>query len=513
MSDQAAASAATSAPPRSSPASVESARRSSAIFAVLSAMTLVVLDAGVANIALPSLSRTLDVAPSAAILVVTAYQTGLIMALLPAGALGERFGHARVFSIGVAIFAVASGLCATAPSLLWLAAARWLQGLGGAMVMALGVALLRFTVSNDRLGSAIGWNALTVALASAAAPGVGAFILSIADWPALFAINLPLAAATLLAARSLPATPRKATAPGLADMALNAAAFGLFVLAAEYAPRQGRASALLFVGAACAFVFLIVRARGEAEPLIPLDLLARRSFSLSVAASVCCFAGQSIGLVALPFLLQHELGQSPLAAGLYITAWPLSVAATAPIAGRLADRVSTARLCAAGGVCLATGLAGVAALPAGRPALLLPCLALAGLGFGLFQTPNNRNMFLSAPASRSGAAGGMQGAARVTGQIIGALVISALFALPLAETGPRRGLAIGAALALVAAIVSLGRASGKATGVSANPASPSDGRSASARRRVRNGLDSGRSGRDRSPRGRCSNSAPPPPAT
>lgn len=450
----------TAAPPaRRRQASASGAHRSAAIFAVLSAMSLVVLDAGVANIALPSLSRSLDVAPSAAILVVTAYQAGLVMALLPAGALGERFGHARIFAIGVMVFAAASLLCATAPSLPWLIAARWVQGLGGAAVMALGVALLRFAVSTDRLGSAIGWNALTVALSSAAAPSIGAFILSMADWRAIFAVNLPLAAATLFCARALPKTPRNATSPRLADMALNAAGFGLFVLSAECAPRHAPTSALLIVASACAFAVLIAHQRREAEPLIPLDLLARRSFALSVAASVCCFAGQSIGLVALPFLLQQELAQTPLAAGLYITTWPLSVAATASIAGRLSDRISTAWLCAAGGVCLATGLAGMAALPLdSRPALLIPYLALAGVGFGLFQTPNNRNMFLSAPASRSGAAGGVQGTARVTGQTLGALVMSALFSLTLVEGSPRTGLAIAAALALTAGAISLHRA-------------------------------------------------------
>jgi DHA2 family multidrug resistance protein-like MFS transporter len=435
------------------------ARRTSAIFAVLSAMTLVVLDAGVANVALPSLGRALDVAPSSAILVVTAYQAGLVMALLPAGALGERFGHARVFTVGVIVFAAASGLCATATSLGWLAAARWVQGLGGAAIMALGVALLRFTVPTARLGSAIGWNALTVALASAAAPSIGALILSVAGWPALFAVNLPLAAATLIAARALPSTPRKATSPDRTSMALNASAFGLFVLAAEHAPRHVRASAGLCAVAACALAALVARERARAEPLLPLDLLARRPFRSSVIASVCCFAGQSGGLVALPFLLQHELGQSPLAAGLCITAWPLSVAAAAPVAGRLADRVSTAWLCAVGGACLATGLSGMAALPAaGGPVLLVPCLALAGVGFGLFQTPNNRNMFLSAPASRSGAAGGLQGTARVTGQTIGALIMSALFSLAPGNAAPRTGLAMGAAFALSAAVVSLRRA-------------------------------------------------------
>ena len=143
------------------------ARRLVAIAAVLSSMTLVVLDASIAHVALPTIAHAVQVTPARAVLVVTAYQAALVMALLPLAALGERLGYRRVFVAGVAVFTAASVLCALSTSLPWLLAARFLQGLGGAAVMALGVALLRFSVPPGRLGSAIGWNALTVALANA----------------------------------------------------------------------------------------------------------------------------------------------------------------------------------------------------------------------------------------------------------------------------------------------------------------------------------------------------------
>jgi DHA2 family multidrug resistance protein-like MFS transporter len=428
------------------------------VFAVLAAMTLVVLDAGIANIALPTLGRALDASPARVMLVTTAYQAGLVMALLPAGALGERFGLRRVFAWGVTVFALASLGCALSPSLPWLVAARVLQGLGGAAIMALGVALLRLSVPAGRLGAAIGWNALTVALASAAAPSLGAAVLSIAGWPALFALNLPLAAAVLAAAPALPAGPRKTAPPDLVGMAVNALAFAGLILAAEAAPHApAQAAALAALGAAL-LVVLVRREAPKAEPLIPLDLLRRPSFALSVIASVCCFCGQSAGLLALPFLLQHAFGLSPIAAGLHVTAWPISVALTALVAGALADRVATAWLCAAGGAALSAGLAGMAAVPPGAdPLTLTPFVSLAGVGFGLFQAPNNRNMFLAAPAGRSGAAGGMQGSARVTGQTLGALMLTLLFSLAAVEAAPRMALALGAALALAAGAVSLAR--------------------------------------------------------
>jgi DHA2 family multidrug resistance protein-like MFS transporter len=431
-------------------------RRAAAIFVVLAAMALVVLDAGIANLALPVIGQALGLSAAHSVLVVTAYQAGLVMALLPAGALGERYGYRRVFVAGVTIFALASAGCAVAPSAPWLVAARLVQGLGGAAVMALGVALLRQAVGGPRLGAAIGWNALTVALASAAAPSLGALLLSVAGWRGLFVLGLPLAAAVLLAARALPDGPRRTGRPDLLAMALNAAAFGLLILAAELATAAPQLAGLLLAVGAGVLAALVRREAGRPDPLIPIDLLRLRPLRLSVVASVCCFAGQTAGLVALPFLLQHGLGQTPLVAGLCITLWPAGVAMAALVAGRLADRLSTAWLCAAGGLCLAAGLAGAALWPLERGAAgLLPFIVLAGVGFGLFQTPNNRNLFLSAPPGRGGAAGGLQGSARVTGQTAGGLAMTLLFGLVAAEAAPSVGLGLAAALALAAALVSL----------------------------------------------------------
>jgi DHA2 family multidrug resistance protein-like MFS transporter len=148
-----------------------------------------------------------------------------------------------------------------------------------------------------------------------------------------------------------------------------------------------------------------------------------------------------------------------------MTPWPLTVAVAAPLAGRFADRISTARLCAIGGICLAAGLAAAALWPfKGSPLPLIPLTMLCGLGFGLFQVPNNRNMLLSAPRERSGAAGGMQGTARLTGQTAGAVMMSLLFALA-AGAAPRIGLGVAAALALVAGLVSTLRSQPAASGL------------------------------------------------
>jgi DHA2 family multidrug resistance protein-like MFS transporter len=429
-----------------------------AIASVLAAMVLVVLDASIANIALPTLRLSLHVTAAHAVRVVTAYQLGLVTMLLPAAALGESLGFRRVFTVGVAVFTIASVLCALSPSLTWLLAARFVQGLGGAAIMALGVALLREIVPHDRIGAAIGWNALTVALSSAVGPTVGATILSIAPWPWLFAVNLPIGAGVLATARSLPVAAGTGRAVDFASIALNAGAFASLVVGAECAPSKPALAGMLVVGAVVLAAMLVRREAGRSKPLVPLDLLAGRSFHVSAIASILCFTGQTAGLVALPFYLQRAFGLTPLEVGLYLTPWPLTVALTGPIAGRLSDRLPTAWLCLAGGAFMAAGL-GAAALcsPQVLPIALSLCAGLCGLGFGLFNVPNNRNMFLSAPRERSGAAGGLQGVARLMGQTAGAVLMTLLFSVSPLALAPRIGLAVGGVLTLAAGVTSLVR--------------------------------------------------------
>ncbi len=438
---------------------VPPAQHATVVAALLTAVVLVVLDGAIANVALPTLSAALDVSPSLSIWVVTGYQMALVVALLPVAALGESLGYRRVFVAGVVLFTVASVLCALSPSLPWLVAARFVQGLGGAAVMALAVALLRFATPQHRLGAVLGWNALTIALAAAAGPTIGAAILSVASWPFLFAVNLPVGAVVLLAARALPQVKGTGRALDLVSVALNATTFAPLVVGVDMITARPWFGGALLGVAAASLVALVRREMPQEAPLIPLDLLRVGSFRISVIASVCCFAGQMAGLVALPFYLQHVLGQNTFMTGLYMTPWPLATALAGPFVGRLADRVSTAWLCAGGGACMALGLLSAGLWPVhGSLVPLVPCTALCGLGFGFFQTPNNRNMLLSSPRARSGAAGGMQGTARLVGQTAGAVLMALLFTLASAATAPRLGLVIGAGLALAASAVSTLRA-------------------------------------------------------
>jgi DHA2 family multidrug resistance protein-like MFS transporter len=427
-----------------------------AMAALLAAIVLAVLDGAIANVALPTIATALHVSPAASIWVVTGYQLALVMALLPCAALGESIGYRRVFVGGVVLFTLASALCALAPTLPWLIVARFVQGLGGAAIMSLVAAMLRFTYPRRLLGAAIGYNALVVALSSAAGPTIGATILSVASWPWLFVVNIPVGVLVLLVARALPHTPGTGRKLDFVSVALNAGGLASLVIGVDLVTKQPWLGGALLVAAALSLWTLVRREMPRTAPLIPLDLLRLEPFRISVIASLCCFAAQMISFVALPFYLQHDLGADAITTGLYMTPWPLTVAVAAPIAGRLADRVPSGLLCAMGGACLGLGLllACLWPLSRGLPPLA-PITMICGLGFGFFQTPNNRNMLLSAPRERSGAAGGMQGSARLLGQTAGAMMMALLFTLAPAGLAPRVGLGLGAALALAGGLVSM----------------------------------------------------------
>jgi DHA2 family multidrug resistance protein-like MFS transporter len=149
-----------------------------------------------------------------------------------------------------------------------------------------------------------------------------------------------------------------------------------------------------------------------------------------MATSISSFAAQTMAYVALPFYFERTLGRSEVATGLLMTPWPLTTALIAPIAGRLSDRVAPQRLCGLGMVAMAIGMISIAMIGTTPSSFDLAWrLALCGLGFGLFQSPNNRIIISSAPRERSGGASGLQSMGRLLGQSIGAAFVAIVFAL------------------------------------------------------------------------------------
>jgi DHA2 family multidrug resistance protein-like MFS transporter len=431
-------------------------RRYWAIAAIMLAIAMSVLDSTIANVALPSIARDFRVSNAASIWVVNAYQIAILVSLLPLASLGEVVGFRRISQAGLVVFTLASLACAFAPSLPMLSIARVVQGLGAAGIMGVNAALVRFTYPQRMLGRAIGINALVVATSAAIGPTVASAVLAVADWRWLFAINLPIGLVTILiAAFALPDTGRSSRRLSVVAVLLNVGAFGLLIGGVQaLAHAEALSAAIVQIVAGFLLAFMLVRYElHESAPLIPFDLLRIRLFSLSIITSVCAFVAQMEALVALPFEIQR-LGHSPSETGLLMTPWPVGVALAAPIAGRLADRYPAAVLGGVGLTLNATGLMLLVFLPEDSSGVgLVWRMALCGIGFGFFQSPNNRTLISSAPRARSGAAGGMLSAARLLGQSLGAAGVAILFRIH-SEKGPKVALGMAAAIALAAAVVS-----------------------------------------------------------
>ncbi|MGA9796480.1 MAG: MFS transporter [Rhizomicrobium sp.] len=436
-----------------------------AILTVGLGVTMAVLDSAIANVALPTIARDLHTNPAFSIWIVNGYQLAIMISLLPLSSLGDIIGYRRVYQAGLALFTVASLLCAFSHSLALLTAARVIQGFGAAGIMSVNTAIIRFIYPHKQLGRGIGINALVVAGSAAAGPTIASAILSIANWPWLFAVNVPLGIVAFgIGMFALPITARAPHKFDFSGAALSALTFGFLIASIDSLGHGERV--YIFAGeavAAIVFGILFVRSQlEEAAPMLPLDLLRIPMFSLSVLTSVCSFIAQMLAFVALPFLMQLTLHFSAVETGFLVTPWPLATGIAATISGRLADRYPAGVLGAGGLVLFAGGLFALALLP-DHPAILdvIWRMALCGLGFGTFQSPNNRVLLSSAPRERSGGASGMLGSARLLGQTTGAALVALMFGR-FAPHATTVALYTAAVIALVAAFVSALRLSDKA---------------------------------------------------
>ena len=441
---------------------LETPRRHWSIAAIWLSMAMAVLDGSIANVALPTIARDIAASPAGTIWVVNAYQLAIAVLILPLAALGEVVGYARVFRAGLLLFVLASLGCMASHNLAELTVARGIQGIGAAGIMALNGALIRLTFPHRLLGRVVGLNAVVISVSAAIGPSIASLILALGPWPMLFAINLPIGAASLAVGwRALPDRHRSGQAFDWAAALLNIAAFGSLVIGADVMTRGGGLGegAGLMVVAVVAGAILTRRSLTQARPLLPLDLLRNKLFRLSVLTSIASFAAQALAYVALPFYFEGPLHLGQVETGLLMTPWPVAVGCAAPVAGRLADKYPAGLLGSIGLVLLCAGLVLLGLLPADAQPLDIGWrMALCGIGFGVFQAPNNRILLSSAPIDRSAAAGGSLATARVTGQTVGATFATIIFAFWAAPEV--KSLALAAACAAAAILASLSRLPG-----------------------------------------------------
>lgn len=419
-----------------------------------------------ANVALPTIARDLDIEPSFAVWIVNAYLMAIMVTVLPLASLGDIIGYSRVYIGGMAIFGIASLATALSDSLETLLLARILMGIGASGVMSVNMAVVRFIFPVSIIGRGIGLNAFIIAVSAAAGPTVASIILSFAEWPWLFAINVPIsAAAVAIGLYALPPNFPQNKPFDYFGAVLNALCFALLIVVIETAGRN--ADPFLILGELIVMIFLFAvlydRQVRASSPLVPFDLLRIPIFALSIGTSTCSFIAQTLALIALPFFFQINLGFSVVQTGLLMTPWPIATGIIAPISGRLSDRYPAGVLGSLGLAAFAIGLISLAILDQDASVFDIAWrMALAGAGFGLYQSPNNRTMILSAPRERSGGAAGMQGMARLVGQTVGGALTAVLFSMLLQEGATVFALGLGAGFAFLGAIISGLRMSGRA---------------------------------------------------
>jgi len=439
-------------------------------------MLLPSLATSIANVALPAMAEGFNASFQEVQWIVLAYLLAVTALIVSAGRLGDIVGRRRLLLAGIGLFTVASLLCAVAPALWLLVAARAIQGLGAAVMMSLTLALVGQTVPKAKTGGAMGLLGTMSAIGTAIGPSLGGVLIAGLGWRAIFLVNVPLGVLNyLLAHYYLPVERPKAETERRAGFDLT----GTFVLAATLAAYAlavtiGRGhfgslnAALLLTAIFGVGLFVAVETR-IASPLIRLAMLRDPVLSASLATSALVATVMMATLVVGPFYLSRGLGLETTSVGLVLSAGPLVAALTGAPSGRIVDRFGAGRITLIGLVGIAIGLAVLSVLPAGfGVAGYVAASVVVTAGYALFQAANNTVVMTGIEADWRGVVSGMLSLSRNLGLITGASAMGAVFALASGAvdimTAPPESAAAGMrttfAVATILIIVALGIAIG-----------------------------------------------------
>lgn len=407
-------------------------RRRQVVLATLAANALVFFDQTAVVVALPALQREFHVSSVELQWTITAFLLALATFMVVAGRLGDRFGRKRLFLLGLIVFGLASATCAAAPNLAFLVVARFMQGVGAALMQPLALVAITRAVDERQRGWAIGLFSTGGTTFLVAGPLIAGVLLDLADWRWLFLVNLPVVLFALYQGRRA-ITPSREPQPGslpigrLVLLAIGLA--GVVVGVSQLVVWEWSALAPIAGGA----VLLVIFGRREFEsshPVIPLALLARSRPLL--ASLVALFAIQFAVLgttVYLALFLQHGLDTTAIVAGLFLAMAGMFTPMLSLTFGRITDRHGS-RTCMIGGLALASvGLALLALVaPAHSLLALVPGLLLFGLSRPAVFTPASVEPFAALPPERRGLSGGLVTEARQLGAVAGVAVLGVVFA-------------------------------------------------------------------------------------
>lgn len=403
------------------------------------------LDGSIVNIGLPSISQTFHVGVSGAIeWVIIGYLVIIAAVLLTFGRLADMLGRRPIFLSGLSIFVLGSALCGMAPSLWLLILARLFQGLGGALIFSVNVAMITSAFYNRERGLALGLNAVIVSLGVAAGPTIGGIITQYLSWRWIFYVNVPICLLVLIIGYTVYREQRPARGErGRFDpwgATLLAVGFAALTLGLSFGEEWGWASP----GTLCAFgiglVMLVIAVNVERrveDPIMDLHLVTNRTFAMAnISFMLCMMALFAPGFI-LPFYFEQLRGFSTIHTGLLMTPLPLALAIAAPMSGSLADRFGSRWLSPIGLALACLGLVLLSQLNATSSTWdVVWRLALTGFGQGIFQSPNTRTMMGAAPREAQGEASGLLATGRVIGQSTSVALTGTIFtALGAASAG------------------------------------------------------------------------------
>ncbi len=407
-----------------------------AVLAILAiGIFMATLDTSIVNISLPTIAHYFGVPLNGAIeWVIIAYLVVIAGVLLTTGRLADMIGRKPIWVAGLIIFTTGSVICGASVSLGMLIAARALQGLGGAFIMAVSPAILTNAFPASERGRALGMNAVIVALGVSVGPTLGGLITEHFTWRWIFFVNVPFGIIGVIATLRV-LTERMRRNPGRFDP-VGAILLGIglvaLTLGLSFGQEWGWNSPLLIgtlVVSVLAIITLVLVETRVANPIIDFSLLKRRVFLSANVSLILSFLALFAVSFMLPFYLEELRGFSTAEAGLLLTPLPLTIAVIAPFSGALADRIGT-RWLAAGGLTVACiGLILISQLNAQSQVWdIVWRLVVTGVGQATFQSPNNSALMGAAPRNQQGAASGFLATGRVVGQSISVALAGAIFA-------------------------------------------------------------------------------------
>jgi EmrB/QacA subfamily drug resistance transporter len=412
----------------------EENRRWWTLAAMCFALFMIMLDNTVVNVALPSIQADLDTTIASLEWTVNAYTLTFAVLLVTGGRLGDIFGRRRMFLFGVLVFAVSSAAIGLAPNQTWLVAGRAVQGIGAAFMMPATLSIITNAFPPEMRGKAIGTWAGVSGLALAIGPVVGGFLTEQVSWRAIFFLNLPVAAGavavTLFATRESrdETVERRIDIPGIAALSIGLTSLVLALIEGNsWGWGSPEIVSLLAVAAVALVSFAVIEARSRL-PMVDFSFFRSQSFvGANVVAFVISFAMLAV-FFFVALYMQNILGYSPLEAGVRFLPSTLLIIVTAPIAGRLADRIGPRRLIVTGLLLIAVSLYIETHITVDTGyGLLLAAFMVMGVGIGLTMSPMSTAAMNAVDVTKAGVASGVLSMSRMVGGTFGVAAIGALF--------------------------------------------------------------------------------------